>query len=309
MASANTGQLEEIPEWATNNKISLPIITDLEQRTHSVIYALMDERLHGNHSLTYGKTPFCHDGALGEWNPREKKLVREGCAYICCHVEPGAPNTIAAGPGELSTTTKSTAHLAVVEPEGQYFGGSRVSCTTGHCNPSIDAKFKDCEWYPFFLLLNEEEVLEIKVGTKCPMPHAAKILHLLSTIKYAAKTIDKDPRWVDFLKKAYSKMVGYQHFDYTFLATTTEDDLRDMVETQIRQNSYQEGCRVASDPRTRDLPMADKQALVERYEDDMKKMLEQALVLFHELKSLDIDFERGISLQNLATIAKKSLSA
>lgn len=288
-------------------RIPLPIIAKLENITHSFIYSLTPE-MHGDRfpSLPWeehGKNPFCHDAAHGELDRTTKEVIKKGCGYSCCEVPLGAPNTIAVGPGEFATE-KQRDHLQLIEEEGSYFGGSRVSCLTGRCNPSIDAKFNDCKWYPFFLIFNEDERLKLQVGTKCPMPTIAKTLHLMQTLKHAGKVIDQHPDWIEFLKRAHEQMSGYVEYDYTYLATMSAAELDELTDEKITINKIREGIRVLSHPKLEQLAPALQQDYIEQYASHMQKMKEQALQIFHTLKTLDIDFQRGISVENLITLAK-----
>ncbi|TSD00337.1 MAG: hypothetical protein Greene101449_207 [Candidatus Peregrinibacteria bacterium Greene1014_49] len=291
--------------------IPLSVISALEEQTHSVVYALSPEKLGDRFPVTlpwreHGKNPFCHTAALGELDPVTKLVIEPGCGYSCCHVAPGAPNTIAAGPSEISTTEKNVTHLQLLGEEGAYFGGSRYHCTTGECNPAIDAKPNDCKWYPFFLVITDDNHLKILVGQKCPMPDIAKKMHLLQTLKHAGEIITAKPEWISFLRRAHQAMVGYVNYDYSFFDALNEQDFEAAIDEKIIINSIREAVRVMSNPETADLSVTDKQALVEKYAQDMKIMRTQAMAIFRQLKRIDINYTKGISIADLKALGMQN---
>lgn len=286
------------------NLPELPIIdtavVEGQNGSMNLIYAAVSQ--HGSKGCTGCKTskynggvPSCHDSAVGEYND-SGELIREGCGYICCQIDPqGQGNTIYLfGKDELESG-KNTDHLTVLKTED---GIPYVECTTGICDGDVDVKPLDCKLYPFLPVI-QGDLMTFQHGkrSKCPMPETDRMLHLAYTVKAVLQRLKMDPEGTrHVLEVAHTHMVNYEPYDASFLEDLTPEEMLEYSDATIAGAYVREKKRIKANPPEGSTP-EERTALALKFKEDMEAMRDMNMRHFEELRAAGVVFgENGIDL-------------
>ena len=289
------------PESPLSSEMAnLPVIPG-ENGAMSRVYAIIGNQAHGCKSCIStagynGGVPSCHDSAVGEYN-NGGELIREGCGYRCCKIEPdataGAGNSIIVESGELDSSKKQD-HLVVV---GEHAGVQLVECTTGQCDGEVDVKPLDCKRYPFLPVI-EGNMLRFQHGvrTKCPMPETDRVLHLAYVITSVLESLKNNPASRKVFEHGHEKMVGYEDFDIQFLNEKTLADIDSEASSEIAEQIKREKIRISLFASPED----EQDELLNKYRDDLLAMTQMNLANFELLQKAGVEFtDRGINLEKI----------